>query len=331
LVKEAWVKLEQWSREVVTAALEAGADALVVPAGWQERVKELGRIATVSADGDLKPGRDVYFEVLSGPEDETRIAALLRTVPVVIDQLSWEVIPLENLVAGGGRLLVAVDSVEGLDLALGILEKGVAGVVFSASNASSVKTTVSRVKSQNEVVSLQVATIDRVIPVGMGDRVCVDTCLSMKNGEGLLVGNFSHFLFLVQAETRCSPYVAPRPFRVNAGALHAYVRVPEGRTRYLSELESGQAVLVTDEQGHTQSAVVGRAKIERRPLLLVSATCEGVEGSIVVQNAETIRLAGPGGEARSVASLAPGDQVLVMLDEAGRHFGTKVQETIWER
>jgi 3-dehydroquinate synthase II len=59
--------LEQWSREVVTAALEAGADALVVPAGWQERVKELGRIATVSADGDLKPGRDVYFEVLSGP------------------------------------------------------------------------------------------------------------------------------------------------------------------------------------------------------------------------------------------------------------------------
>jgi 3-dehydroquinate synthase II len=107
--------------------------------------------------------------------------------------------------------------------------------------------------------------------------------------------------------------------------------VPDGRTRYLSELESGQSVLVTDAHGHTQPAVVGRAKIERRPLLLVSASCEGMKGSIVVQNAETIRLTRPGGEACSVASLQAGDQILVLLEEAGRHFGTQVQETIWER
>jgi 3-dehydroquinate synthase II len=330
-VKEAWVKLDHWSKEIVTAALEAGADALVIPAGWQERVKELGRIVTVSPDGDLKPGQDVCLERLRGPEDEARIAGLLRNLPVVIDQLRWEVIPLENLVAAGGRLLVTVDSIEGLDLALGVLEQGVAGVVITGGEAATVKSMIGRVKATSERVPLRVATIDKIFPVGMGDRVCVDTCLSMKDGEGLLVGNFSHFLFLVQAETRCSPYVAPRPFRVNAGALHAYVRVPEGRTRYLSELESGQSVLVVAADGNTQSAVVGRAKIERRPLLLVSADCEGVNGSIVVQNAETIRLTGPGGEARSVASLQPGDQVLVLIEEAGRHFGTKVQETIWER
>jgi 3-dehydroquinate synthase II len=331
VVKEAWVKLDQWSQDIVTAALEAGADALVIPAGWQQRVKELGRIATVSEDGDLKPGKDVYFETLAGPEDEARIAALLRMFPVVIDQPRWEVIPLENLVSFGGRLLVTVDSVEALDLALGILEKGVAGVVVCAAHASEVKTMVGRVKAGSEPVSLRVATIEKVVQVGMGDRVCVDTCLSMKDGEGLLVGNFSHFLFLVQAETRCSPYVAPRPFRVNAGALHAYVRVPDDRTRYLSELESGQTVLVTDAHGNTQPAVVGRAKIERRPLLLVSASCEGMNGSIVVQNAETIRLTRPGGEACSVVTLQAGDQILVLLEEAGRHFGTQVQETIWER
>ncbi len=330
-MKEVWVRLDQWSKEIVTAALEAGADALVIPPGWQERIKELGRIVTVSEDGDLKPGQDIFFEKLADPEDEARIARLLRTVPVVIDQPRWEVIPLENLVAGGGRLLVTVDALEGLELAMGILEKGVAGVVIRAVDVPGVKAMVARVKAGVERVELHLATVEKVLPVGMGDRVCVDTCTSMKDGEGMLVGNFSHFLFLVQAETRCSPYVAPRPFRVNAGALHAYVRTPDGRTRYLSELESGHAVLVTDASGNTQPAVVGRAKIERRPLLLVSAVCEGVTGSLVVQNAETIRLAGPGGEPRSVAALQPGDEVLVMLDESGRHFGIKVQETIWER
>jgi 3-dehydroquinate synthase II len=330
-MKEAWVRLDHWSKKMVTAALEAGADALVVPAGWQERVKELGRIITVCDDGDLKPGHDVFFEQLQSPEDEARIARLLRSAPVVIEQRHWEVIPLENLVATGGKLLVAVDSAEKLDLALGILEKGVAGVVIVAEEVSQLKTMIGRVKSSSEPVVLRVATVEKVVAVGMGDRVCVDTCTSMQDGDGMLVGNFSHFLFLVQAETRSSPYVAPRPFRVNAGALHAYVSVPDNRTRYLSELICGDAVLIVDAEGRTQLAVVGRAKIERRPLLLVQATCEGVTGSLVLQNAETIRLTSPNGEALSVASLQPGDQVLVVIDEAGRHFGTKVQETIWER
>ena len=79
-MKEAWVHLEEWSKEMVTAALEGGADALIVPAGWQEQVKALGRITTVSADGDLKPGADVFFENLASPDDEARIAKLLQQV-----------------------------------------------------------------------------------------------------------------------------------------------------------------------------------------------------------------------------------------------------------
>jgi len=341
-LKEAWVRLEVWSREMVTTALEGGADALIVPAGWHERVKALGRITTVSADGDLKPGIDVAFETLASPEDEARIARRLTQVPVVLTdaELSgggqgvrrpWQVIPLENLVARGGRLLVPVSSPEELELALGILETGVAGVVITARSLEELKELLRRVKGMNEHQPLRVAVIENIRPAGMGDRVCLDTCTLMTEGEGILVGNSSGFLFLVQAEVLPNPSGAPRPFRVNAGPVHAYVTVPEGRTRYLSELQAGDAVLIVDACGTAQAATVGRSKIERRPLLLIEAGCEGVKGSLLLQNAETIRLTGPDGQGRSVVALEAGDRVLVQVGTAGRHFGMKVTETIVEQ
>jgi 3-dehydroquinate synthase II len=76
---------------------------------------------------------------------------------------------------------------------------------------------------------------------------------------------------------------------------------------------------------------VGRSKIERRPLLLVEASCGGAKGSLLLQNAETIRLTAPDGEARSVVELQAGDEILVQVEESGRHFGMKVTETIVER
>jgi len=341
-VKEAWVSLQEWSKEMVTAALEGGADGLIVPLGWEQRVKALGRITTISPDGDLKPGVDVFFESLASPEDESRIAGLLTRVPVVLERSepvpgkvesrrTWEVIPLENLVAQGGRLFVPVSSTEEIDLACGILERGVAGVVVDACNVEELKACLARVKAVSENQPLQTATIESIRPAGMGDRVCLDTCTLMNEGQGILVGNSSGFLFLVQAEVKPNPYVAPRPFRVNAGPVHAYVTVPGGRTRYLSELQAGDAVLVVHARGTTEAATVGRSKIERRPLLLVEASCEGVRGSLLLQNAETIRLTCPDGAARSVVDLQAGDQVLVQVGKPGRHFGIKVTETIVEQ
>jgi len=55
------------------------------------------------------------------------------------------------------------------------------------------------------------------------------------------------------------------------------------------------------------------------------------EISTLVQNAETIRLTAPDGQPRSVVSLERGSEVLVALESAGRHFGHKVEETIWEK
>lgn len=341
-MREVWVRLKEWSKEMVTASLEGGADALVVPAGWQDRIKALGRIATVSPDGDLKPGSDVHFESLKTPEDEKRIARILAAATVVLEVEEglaggsdrgspWEVIPLENLVARGGRLLVPVKSLEDIDLALGILEKGVTGVVLDPDGPEDLLAALDRVKRSAEKQPLETGFIESIRPVGMGDRVCLDTCTLMTEGEGVLVGNSSAFLFLVQAEVLQNPYVAPRPFRVNAGPVHAYVRVPGGATRYLSELQAGDPVLLVHALGTTQVATVGRCKVERRPLLLIEASLPGAKGSLLVQNAETIRLTGPDGEAVSVVELRPGDPVMVATEQAGRHFGMKIEETIRER
>jgi len=43
----------------------------------------------------------------------------------------------------------------------------------------------------------------------------------------------------VHSESVENPYVEPRPFRVNAGAVHAYIMMPNGKTKYLDELQDG--------------------------------------------------------------------------------------------
>jgi 3-dehydroquinate synthase II len=138
-------------------------------------------------------------------------------------------------------------------------------------------------------------------------------------------------MFLVHSETVENPYVEPRPFRVNAGPVHAYVRIPGGRTRYLSELKSGDPVLVVNHDGETQAAVVGRIKKEKRPLVFVEAVVDKKPYTLILQNAETIRLTSPGGRPLSVVEIKEGSRVLMFVEKAGRHFGMKVDETIDEK
>jgi len=127
--------------------------------------------------------------------------------------------------------------------------------------------------------------------------------------------------------------------------VHAYIQVPGGKTAYLSELSSGSEVLVTDAQGRTRTAVVGRCKVEARPMMLVEAeTADGQAVSTMLQNAETVRLVGPvaaaavcggggGGQewrAVSVSQLAAGDKVFLLQQEGARHTGIAIQERINE-
>jgi 3-dehydroquinate synthase II len=194
-----------------------------------------------------------------------------------------------------------------------------------------IKKTGKLMAEQAEKLKLVQAKITALKQLGMGDRVCVDTMTNMRPGQGMLVGNSSSGLFLVHAENVETPYCAPRPFRVNAGGVHAYVRTPAGKTAYLADLAVGDPVLMVDSQGKGEITYVGRSKIEKRPMLLVEATALGQKLSLILQNAETIRLTLPGGAAVSVARLKPGDKVLAFLEEAGRHFGIKVKETITEK
>ena len=331
MMKQVWVNVVPWDKDLVTAALEAGADAVVVPEGKTPEVKGLGIIRTVAPDGDLRLGEDVAEVDITDKDTERLAARLGQARQVIVRATDWTIIPLENLIAHGANVIACVENAQEAVTAVTTLETGAAGVLLVTDNPAEIRRVVDAVKSEAEELPLQTARVTHVQPVGMGDRVCVDTCSNMGPGEGMLVGNSSGAMFLVHAESVENPYVAARPFRVNAGPVHAYIRVPGGGTRYLSELQSGDEALIVGHDGKTRATIVGRAKVERRPLLLVTAEAEGREMSGILQNAETIRLVTPEGSPVSVVELTPGTEVLVLLEEAGRHFGMKIEEAIEER
>lgn len=311
----------------VTLALESGVDGVIVPRQHVEEVSGLSRCPVWAAE-------DTAMMALNVKADEEAVLERLHKGERVVLARGWEVIPVENLLAQSDSVLAEAATLDEARLAAGILERGVAGIVVSREAVADLKTIVSQCKLSQGREELLPAVITRVESVGLGHRVCADTLSILRKGQGMLVGNSSAFTFLVHAETERNEYVAARPFRVNAGAVHAYVRLPGDKTTYLGEFKAGQEVLIVDANGETSLATLGRVKIEVRPMLLVEAqvtTEDGVKtGAVFLQNAETIRLTTPGGEPMSVVSLKPGDTVLCRLDEAGRHFGMRIREDIRE-
>ncbi len=330
-MRKIWVKADPWDKDLVTTALEGGADGIMLPPGFSDEAKALGKIQTIAEDGDLALGKDVVFFTITSSEDEDKIAKLSQNKTVILQCQDWTIIPLENLIARGVEVVTQVQSLEEAETAFGILEQGVKHILIDNTDPLQVKQMLTTLRSAGETIPLDVADIVEVKSLGMGDRVCVDTCTMMDTGQGILVGNSSSALFLVHSESVENPYVSPRPFRVNAGPVHAYTREPGGKTRYLSELSAGDGVMIVSHDGHATPGIVGRLKIERRPLILVSAQVAGNRITTILQNAETIRLTNPDGEPLSVVGLSAGDKVLVALEASGRHFGHKIEETITEK
>jgi 3-dehydroquinate synthase II len=331
-MKKLWVNAIPYKKDVVISALESGAEAVMLPDGKSRTVREFGKIKTIEADGDIKPSVDVEFIDIAGKADEDKAAAVPPDKIVVLKMLDWTIIPIENLLARRGKnIMVQVENSKQAKLMVEILEKGVDGVVLNTTNINEIKKTAEIIHGISEKIALVEATITATKQLGMGDRACLDTCTQMTLGEGMLVGNTASGFFLVHSESIDNPYVASRPFRVNAGAVHAYTLVAGGKTKYLADLKAGDEVLLVDFKGKTQTAYLGRNKIEKRPMLLIEAEAEGMPISLVMQNAETIRLVGPDGKAVSITNLKPGDKVLGHIEKAGRHFGIKVDETLIER
>jgi 3-amino-4-hydroxybenzoic acid synthase len=175
-------------------------------------------------------------------------------------------------------------------------------------------------------------TVDGIEHVGLGDRVCVDTCSHFREDEGILVGSFSSGFVLCCSETHPLPYMPTRPFRVNAGALHSYVLRDDNRTNYLSELKAGSPVLAVGADGSTRKVAVGRIKLETRPLLRIDATApNGVKVSLMVQDDWHVRVLGPGAAVLNVTALEPGTKVLGYVATDSRHVGYPVAEFCVER
>ena len=325
-------------RTVVSSALAVGFGEIVLSKP-DESLQRLGRFSPILLKGttfvlsDTEIGR---LATIRSPKDEHSVRAMRGATKHVVVRLEpWKVIPLENLIAyfqgSGTRLLVEVHDAAEAKLVFETMEVGADGIFLTPSSLDEVRAVRALLESFPQNVRLVRSKITSVRSLGLGDRVCVDTCSLLRSGEGMLVGNSSTGLFLIHAETIETGDVAARPFRVNAGPVHAYIYLPTGTTKYLSELRTGDDVLAVDAKGRTRSVVVGRVKIERRPLLLVEAEIDDRRYSTIVQNAETVRFVTVDGGSLGVSDLRVGSEVLLRVEEGGRHFGMPIRETISEQ
>lgn len=340
--KTVWVRSDhlpsyEERKKVVSTALESGYSTIMIRAEDKE-LKRLGRFEAIEVDGSdlLLEGERIGVMVpIDRPEDLAKASAFKGKVAnVLIAANDWKIIPLENLIAefqrSNTRILAGAATPEEAKVFSKTLEVGVDGIVIEPADASQIKDFRELAQADRPRIGLTSLKVTRIVPVNVGDRVCLDTCSLLRIGEGMLVGSQSNCLFLIQSEAMESEYVAARPFRVNAGPVHAYVLTADGRTKYLSEVNSGEEVMAVDTEGNSRSVVVGRCKIEVRPLLLVEVESEGRRYTTILQNAETIRMCTPTGPV-SISELKVGQEVFVRLEQGGRHFGHAIKETITER
>ncbi|KAK1867772.1 hypothetical protein I4F81_010272 [Pyropia yezoensis] len=312
----------------------------------------LGRIDTPERQAEAMSlaGREpmVVMDTTRHADDEAARAAAATGATAALDR-PWWIIPAENILAAYAQSSTTLVAVAGCpdDAAtlLATLEVGVAGVILRTACAGDVAALAAlRDRAEGAAIEdLQSAVVTSIRTVGVGDRVCVDTASLLRADEGLLVGSASQALFLVLSEAAACAYVPSRPFRVNAGPVHSYVLTPGGRTRYLSDLRAGDEVCIVDARGRVRTATVGRVKTERRPLVLAGVELGGVPRSVLLQNAETVRLgAMPAAKAArsegvsdfsagvAVSALAVGDVVAIRSDTFARHVGMAIEETIME-
>jgi 3-dehydroquinate synthase II len=277
-----------------------------------------------------------FSKMISSNEDleEIVIASKYGADFVIVEAVDWKIIPLENLIAKlqktRTKIYTTTKNSDEIRTMFSVLEHGVNGVILETADVNQIENSHKLLDNPN--FKLKYARILELKDVGMGERVCVDTVSMMTIGEGMLIGSKSNFLFLVHNESVGSSFTSPRPFRVNAGAIHCYTPMSDGTTKYLSELEAGMEILVVGNDGSSRKSTVGRSKIESRPMRMVKAQLDDSKGSVILQNAETIRLITKDKSLVSVTDLKIGDEVLVYTKpSSGRHFGMSVDEFILEK
>ncbi|CAK9255798.1 unnamed protein product [Sphagnum jensenii] len=344
--KDVWV----WTRnrDVMSAAVESGWTTLIFTPDTTDLAYDWTSIARIKPfyleggqflDVDRKQVA-VLGQVATGEQLDYLPALMGQAEIVVMSTLDWQVIPAENLVAAFDdsktSLYATANTASDAQVYLEALNKGTDGVVMNTDDPQQIYALRAYLNGRRETkmgVRLVEAKVTQVEPVGVGDRVCVDLCNLLNPGEGLLVGSFARALFLVHSECIENNSTASRPFRINAGPVHAYVGMADGSTAYLSELHTGSQVMVVDGQGRSRSVLVGRVKIETRPLLLVEVEAEGHRHSVLLQNVESVCFVTTTArnQAVPVTSLKVGDILLLNLQEETFQSGIQMQEFFVEK
>ena len=307
---------------------------------------------TILFEGNNIIGAYVYIR--DGATQRTGIAHLGTVDWIFVECETWSMIPLENLIAhrGGTHTKIAAMistplEAQGAGFAL---QEGVDALVIN--NEPTMLEAALSVKAQRleraspaqtfsqqsmQAIDLTSFSIESVEEAGVGDRYCLDFLSAFSEGEGILVGSSAQSLYLVHSETIPSTFVPTRPFRVNAGSPHSYTMMADGSTKYLAELTPGDAALAVSASGDTREIILGRVKIEQRPM--VKITCKTQTKShqnantshIFMQQAETVRLVSDTSAPVSVTNLACKQCVLGWEGHSARHVGVAVGGDIEER
>lgn len=343
-MKEIILALEKLDEKIIEHALGKGLRSFYCnPEAAPKKFRKLMRIYFENGSADVKvidEVSDVDKEnalriKVKNPEDLDRTLAAAKSgaKTLLIDAEDWKIIPLENLIAElkpFGVKIIVFSELSEVETLLGVLEHGVDGVIVKLDKAADIDL-VSDLVNAPRRIELAAAEVIDVKNIGLGERACIDTTSILNLGEGILIGNTSALFALVHNESLGSKFTSPRPFRVNAGAVHSYIFMPDKTTRYLSELKAGDRVLIVSKN-KARVAAIGRIKIERRPLKIIKVKVGPIEGSVTLQDAETITLLRSDGSPISVTSINPGDRILVHVAESkARHFGKAVEEFIIER
>ena len=282
------------------------------------------------------PDRGVHVVVSDAPTLQ-EACEVVREVPwTLLTFTDPTKIPLEIVIAAaensGGRTITTVTDIEDAGIVKLVLEHGSDGLLLAPRSADDVVRLAQIVEHQPAKLDLVEFIVDKVEHIGMGDRACIDTCSLLELDEGCLIGSFSTGMFLSCSETHPLPYMPTRPFRWNAGAVHSYVLAPDNRTRYVSELRAGAPILAVRSDGSVREVSIGRVKIERRPLISITATApNGKTVNVIAQDDWHVRLLGPGGTVNNVTELRAGDRLLGHTPVEARHVGLPITEFCDER
>ena len=289
-----------------------------------------------SSDHDVA---EVHLDDFHGQDEAISLVGM--TDWILVRCSDWTMIPLENIVAAaagsGTRIAAAISQTVDLSGAAFALQHGVDALLlhadeelWNAAEEISGERDLVQPESGKVTESLVLANITNIESGGVGERICVDLTERLSDGEGMLIGSSANALVLIHGETIPSEFVPSRPFRVNAGAVHAYCLMANGSTKYLSELTSGDQVAIANVSGETRSATIGRLKIERRPFLLIRFDCDNQSAQVLVQQAETVRFINEEGNI-SVTSIQDGDKIAVRLSSGMRHIGRELVGEMNER